>query len=95
MVTRALKNFWSEAVSYAKEYYDQLNEIRIVSLKTEEEAAEMGRRYQQLGREMKVSSTEIAKGAVEFYRQGLPDSEVDKRLENTIRYAKIGSLDFK
>lgn len=93
--TKKIKDFWQGAVEYAKLYYDQLNEIRIVSQKSEKEAEAMGRRYLQMGKDMKVSATEIATGAVEFYRQGLPDAQVDKRLENTIRYAKIGSLDFK
>lgn len=64
-------------------------------MKSEADAERLGRQYLDLARDMKVSSTEIAIGAVEYYRQGLPDAEVAKRLENTIRYAKIGGLQFK
>lgn len=68
--TRALTTFWSEAVEYSSKYYDQLNEIRIVTNATEEEAARMGAAYRDLAESMSVSSTDIATAAVEFWRQG-------------------------
>lgn len=54
----------------------------------------MGVGYQRLAKEMKVSATEIAIAATEFWRQGLPESEVNKRLTSTIQYAKISALEF-
>ena len=39
LVLRGLKSVWQEATRFAQEYYDLLNEIRIVSGKTETEAA--------------------------------------------------------
>ena len=38
LVLRGLKSVWQEATRFAQEYYDLLNEIRIVSGKTEAEA---------------------------------------------------------
>ena len=38
LVIRQLREAWRDAVSYAKEYYDALNEIRVVSGITAEEA---------------------------------------------------------
>jgi len=43
---------------------------------------------------MNVASTEIATAAVEFWRQGLPEDEVNSRLKSTIQYAKISGLEF-
>ena len=43
---------------------------------------------------MNVASTEIATAAVEFWRQGLPEDEVNSRLKSTIQYAKISGLKF-
>ena len=43
---------------------------------------------------MKVSSTEIATAAVEFWRQGLDESEVNARLTASIQYAKISAMEF-
>lgn len=92
--SRAIYKFWSDAVSYAQEYYDKLNEIRIVTGSTEEQANAMGRAYRQMAKDMSVTSTEIANAAVEFWRQGLDEGEVNARLTNTIQYAKISSLEF-
>ena len=43
---------------------------------------------------MNVSATEIATAAVEFWRQGLSEDEVNRRLEATIQYAKISAMEF-
>ena len=47
-----------------------------------------------MAREMNVSATEIATAAVEFWRQGLDEDEVNRRLEATIQYAKIAAMEF-
>lgn len=94
-VSNALSSFWRNAQEYAKGYYDQLNEIRIVTGKTEEDANRMGQTYREMAQSMSVSSSEIANAAVEFWRQGLNESEVNSRLTSTIQYAKISSLEFK
>lgn len=94
-VSNALSTFWRNAQEYAKGYYDQLNEIRIVTGKTEEDANRMGQTYREMAQSMSVSSSEIANAAVEFWRQGLNESEVNSRLTSTIQYAKISSLEFK
>lgn len=93
--TKVLSDFWREASTYAQDYYNKLNEIRIVTGMTEEQAASMGRTYRDLASSMSVSSTEIANAAVTFWRQGLSEDEVNSRLQSTIQYAKISSLEFK
>lgn len=92
--SNALKSFWSDAQDYAKSYYDQLNEIRIVTGTNEEQANRMGQTYRSMAKEMSVSSSEIAKAAVEFWRQGLGETEVNSRQVNTTKYAKIAALEF-
>ena len=93
-ITNALENMWSDALDYAQTYYDLLNEIRIVSGYSEDQAAILGQQYRDIAKEMKVSSTEIAEAAVEYWRQGLPADEVNDRLVQTIQYAKVSSLEF-
>jgi len=90
-----IREFWTNGWEYAQSYYDQLNEIRIVTGQTAEEAAQMGKVYRNMAKEMSVSSTEIASAAVEFWRQGLDESEVNSRLKNTTQYAKISGLEFQ
>lgn len=90
-----LKKIWGDAVSYVKEYYDALNEIRIVTGMSEEDANKLGESYRKLGKEMAVSSREIATASVEFYRQGLNESTVNERVKYATMYAKISALGFK
>jgi len=92
--TNTLKNMFQDAISYASEYYDLMNEIRIVSGYSEEQAAKLGAEYRTLAKEMSVSSTDIAKAAVEFWRQGLDEDETNRRIKAATQYAKISSLEF-
>lgn len=70
MIINKLQEAWREAVNYATEYYDALNEIRVVTGMTQEEADVLGESYRQMAQEMNLTSTEIAKSAVDIYRQG-------------------------
>lgn len=94
LIMRGLSKMWSEARAYAAKYYDQLNEIRIVSGKFTQEVDRLGQSYRKMAKEMRVSSTEIASAAVEFWRQGLSEDKVNERLVATVQYAKISSLEF-
>ena len=94
LVMRGLSSLWNNATEYVQSYYDKLNEIRIVTMSSEEESRRMGHSYRKLANDLKVSSTEIAEAAVEFWRQGLSEDKVGERLENTTKYAKISSLGF-
>lgn len=95
IVMRGLRSMWNSMTEYAKSYYDAMNEIRIVTMQSEEEAEQLGVSYRKLAQEMSVSSTEIAKAAVEFWRQGLDADEVEERLRATTIYAKISAMDFE
>lgn len=65
-----LKKQWKEAIDYASSYYDMMNEIRVVTGKSEQEANKIGASYRRLAKEMSVTSTELSTAAITFYRQG-------------------------
>lgn len=88
-ILNGLKTLWMNAWEYSSSYYDSLNEIRIVTGLTEVEAEKLGEEYRKLAKEMSLSSTDIASGAVEFWRQGLGEEDVSSRLVETSKYAKI------
>lgn len=94
LASRAIRQAWADAKEYAAGYYDLMNEIRIVTGQTESESERLGQSYRALATDMSVTSTEIAKAAVEFWRQGLDNDEVNARLESTIKYAKIAAIEF-
>lgn len=92
--TNTLQNTLKSAISYASEYYDLMNEIRIVSGYNEEQAKKLGVQYRKMAQEMSVSSVNIAEAAVEFWRQGLNEDETNNRIIAATQYAKISSLEF-
>lgn len=93
-ILNGLKTLWMNAWEYSSSYYDSLNEIRIVTGLTEVEAEKLGEEYRKLAKEMSLSSTDIAGGAVEFWRQGLGEEDVNSRLVETSKYAKISGQEF-
>lgn len=70
LVLRGLSSLWQKATDFAQQYYDKLNEIRIVTGKSQAEVNKLGQQYRALAKTMSVSATEIAIAAVEFWRQG-------------------------
>ena len=97
MATEKVFNFITDqikdAVEYCTTFYDKLNEIRIVTGKTQEEADAVGKSFRDIAREMGVSSQDIAASGITYYRQGLDDEDVQKRLKATIEYAKAASVE--
>lgn len=87
-------SMWNTAKEFATEYYDALNEIRMVTGMTKEEARSLGEDYIKLAKDMKVSSRDVATAAVEYYRQGQSGDDVSESLEWTIKYAKVAKLEF-
>jgi TP901 family phage tail tape measure protein len=88
-------NFFQEGIRYVNELSNALNEIAIVTGKTQQEVEALGMEYQKLAYEMGVLTQDITKASVEFYRQGLSQEEIMKRVQITTQYAKISALDFK
>lgn len=95
LVLRGLTSIWRNATSFAQQYYDKLNEIRIVTGRSQDQANQLGNSYRTLARNMKVSATEIAVAATEFWRQGLDEQQVNERLISTTQYAKISAMEFE
>lgn len=94
IVMRELRKLWGDAIRYVSEYYDKMNEIRVVTGKTQQQADQLGDSLRKMASEYSVSSTEMAEGAVTFYRQGLSDSEVEDRLRTVTQFAKTANLSF-
>ena len=95
LVLRGLTSIWRNATGFAQQYYDKLNEIRIVTGKSQQQANQLGTSYRNLAKNMKVSATEVAVAATEFWRQGLDEQQVNERLVATTQYAKISAMEFE
>lgn len=94
IVMRGLRKIWSDAISYAKEYFDKLNEIQIVTMQTDSQIEALSQSYRNLAKELQISSTDIATAAVEFWRQGLDEEETMSRTKWASMYAKITAQSF-
>ena len=94
VLMKGFREMWSGATEYAKEYYDQMNEIQVVTTKSSAEIEQLSTKYRDMAKEMSVSSQEIASAATTFYRQGLSDTQVEERLKYTTQFAKVASMDF-
>ena len=84
-----------EGIGYLTELDSAMTEIRIVTNMTKEDNLELADSYNKLAKEMMTTTKEIAKASVEFFRQGLSNEEVNKRLKSAIQYAKISSIEFE
>lgn len=90
---RALRQIWQEAVKYATEYYDALNEIRLVTGMSQDEANQLGQQYRELAEDMRVTSTSLITSVTSLYRQGLSDSEVYGRLKQITEFATVAGIE--
>ena len=93
-VIRTINNLISNTVEYVSQYYDKMNEIQIITQKSNEEVAQLGETYRDIAEQMNVSSLDMADAAIYFTRQGLSAAEIEKRLKNVTMYAKTANVEF-
>ena len=86
--------FIREGITYVNELNKSLTELSIVYMKSQGEVAKYGEEFHKMGMEMGIATQELARGAVEFARQGLNPEETMKRMSSAVQYAKISSIDF-
>lgn len=84
----------SSGIKFITEMDTALTEIGIVTGQTREQTAGLSKEYNNLAKELKVTTNQITSAAVEFYRQGLSQEEVMDRLRTTTMYSKIANLEF-
>lgn len=94
-VIRSISNLIKSTVEYVSEYSDKMNEIQMITLKTDEEINDLANTYRNLAEMMNVSSLDMADAAIYFTRQGLGAEEIEKRLRNVTMYAKAANVEFK
>lgn len=89
LVYRGLRKMWTEAKEFASDYYATLNEIQVVTMKSDQQVQTMASNFGSLSQELRVPLTDIASAATIFYRQGLNDEQVTSRLEAITKFSKI------
>ena len=80
------------SVNYVMKLDNSLNQIRIVTNATQTEINKLAVSYNNLAKQMSVSTKDIATTAVDLFRQGLQGIDVEERMGAIIKYAKISSI---
>ena len=93
-VIKTIKSLIQNTVEYVSEYSDKMNEIQMITLKSNTEVAELAENYRSIAENMNVSSLDMADAAIYFTRQGLGAAEIEKRLKNVTMYAKAANVEF-
>lgn len=89
-----VRQFFSEGITYVNELNKSLTELSIVYMQGQDEVEKYTAKFHELAMAMGITTDEIAKGAVEFARQGLGQEEMFSRMEAAVKYATISNLDF-
>jgi TP901 family phage tail tape measure protein len=81
-----------QGVTYITELDNSLNEIRIVTGKTEDQVNSLAKSYNSMAKEMNTTTKDIVSQSVELFRQGLSENDVNERMKSIIMYAKISKI---
>jgi len=81
-----------EGIGFVVELDNKMNEVRMVTGATADEAKRLSQEYNNLASQMGVTTMDVANMANEFYRQGLGQEETNNRMKETIKYAKIAGM---
>ncbi len=88
----SLTNMFKNGIRYVMELDNSLNEIMIVTNKTQKEVEALGKSYNNLAKEMSVTTAELAGTAADLFRQGLDEGQVEERMKAIVQYAKISAI---
>lgn len=94
-IIRMTSSLIQNTVEYVSEYSDKMNEIQIITQKSNAEVERLSETYKSIADMMNVSTLDIAEAAVYFTRQGLAANEIEQRLINVTQYAKTANVEFK
>lgn len=86
----------NDAVKYAIDLNTEMTKIQVLQAegaKTPEEINSLAQSFNKLGQEMGASTLEIAKGSVEWFRQGRTVDETQKLMKASMMLSKLGAME--
>lgn len=92
---RIAQEKFNEAIRYVIDLDTEMTKIRVLQVegaKTQEQIDKLADSYNRLGTEMAANTLEVAKGSVEWMRQGKTLQETQALLRSTIMLAKLGDM---
>ena len=82
-----------EAIAYVKELNVEMTNVQIVSGMTDQEIKSLASSYNDLAKQLGVTTVEVAKGSLEWVRQGKTAEETAKLLRASTMMATLGNLE--
>jgi hypothetical protein len=80
-------------VQYIKDLDKEMTSIQMITGQSETSINKLAMSYNKLGSEMGVSTLEIAKGSLEFIRQGKTAEETALLIKNSTQLSKLANMD--
>ena len=88
-----LRSEMSKLIQKAQELDKVMTNVRIVTNDSIKDTRSLMTEYSNLGKELGVTTTEIAKSGVEWMRQGYAASEAGKLIKASMYLSKLGMID--
>lgn len=79
----------SDAVRYAQDLNESLNNIRIVTGKSTAEMAQFAKQANRAAKELNTTTTKYTDASLIYYQQGLDDKQVKARSDVTAKFANV------
>ena len=89
LLVQGLRN----TIQTIKELNVAMTDVQMVAMTTDEETAKLANTYSKLAKQLGATTQEIAKGSVEWLRQGKTLEEVNDLMEATMTMSKVGAID--
>jgi TP901 family phage tail tape measure protein len=86
-------NQLKQGISFINELDEHLTNVRIVSGATAEETANLAHEYNSLAKELGTTTQEVARGSLEFIRQGKSQAETAELIRVSTMQAKLANMD--
>jgi len=82
-----------KALEYIVGLNKELTNIRIVTGMDASQVTELSNGYNQLAKEMGATTLEVAKGSLEWFRQGKTIEETNQLMKSSLMMSKLGNMD--
>lgn len=82
-----------QGVQYIKDLDKELTNVQVVTGMSQESVEELARGYNGLAKEMGVTTLEVAKGSLEWLRQGKTAEQASELVKSSMVLSKLGNLD--
>ena len=92
-IFRAIANAIKMAVNEVKELNKAQTDLQIVTGKSNAEMVSLMNKYNELAKDMSVTTKNVASSADEWLRQGKSVAETDELIKDSVILAKVGQID--